>query len=62
MMLGEAEKALTMEQELRAKGILARAIRPPTGPPGGSRSRFNLSATHLEADGDQALTAIRSAM
>jgi len=62
MMLGEAEKALTMEQELRAKGILARAIRPPTVPPGGSRIRFNLSATHQEADVDQALAAIRSAM
>lgn len=62
MMLGEAEKALAMEQELREKGVLARAIRPPTVPPGGSRIRFNLSANHQEADVDQAVSAIRSAM
>ena len=60
MMLGEAELALEMEQRLRAGGVLARAIRPPTVPPGSSRIRFNLSAGHQPADVQQALDAIRT--
>ena len=60
MMLGEAEVALDMEKRLRAGGVLARAIRPPTVPPGSSRLRFNLSAAHQPEDVQQALDVVRA--
>ena len=60
MMLGEAELALEMERRLRAGGVLARAIRPPTVPPGSSRIRFNLSAGHQASDVEQALAAVNA--
>jgi len=60
MMLGEAEVALDMEKRLRAEGVLARAIRPPTVPPGSSRLRFNLSAAHEPDDVQQAIDVIRA--
>lgn len=58
LLLGEAEVALTMEHELRAAGVFAKAIRPPTVPPGTSRIRFNVMATHDEADIDRVVAAV----
>ena len=49
-----------MEKRLRAGGVLARAIRPPTVPPGSSRLRFNLSAAHEPDDVQQAIDVIRA--
>ena len=48
--VGTAEAALAVEARLRAGGVLAKAVRPPTVPEGTSRIRFNLMATHSEAD------------
>jgi 8-amino-7-oxononanoate synthase len=45
-MVGDATAALTLATTLRAQGILAVAIRPPTVPQGTSRLRFALSAAH----------------
>ncbi len=58
MLLGEAKTALEMERRLRAAGVLAKAIRPPTVPEGTSRIRFNVIATHGPADIEQILEAI----
>ena len=57
VLLGEAEAALTMERELHAAGVFVKAIRPPTVPPGSSRLRFNVMATHDESDIDRVLAA-----
>ena len=51
-MVGDARDALALAAALRARGVLAVAIRPPTVPAGTSRIRFALSAAHTEADID----------
>ncbi|AZG08420.1 8-amino-7-oxononanoate synthase [Pigmentiphaga sp. H8] len=48
--VGEAGAALALSDGLRARGLLAVAIRPPTVPMGTSRLRIALSAAHDEAD------------
>lgn len=58
MRLGEPESALRMERRLRSAGVLAKAIRPPTVPVGTSRVRFNVMATHSEADIDHVVAAV----
>jgi 8-amino-7-oxononanoate synthase len=50
ILIGDAALALEMAQELLAQGIFAVAIRPPTVPPGTSRIRTSLMATHTQAD------------
>jgi 8-amino-7-oxononanoate synthase len=49
-MVGDAEAALALAAAVEADGVLAVAIRPPTVPPGTSRLRLALRATHSEAD------------
>ena len=46
VLLGEEHRALEVANELRARGMLVPAIRPPTVPPGSSRLRITLSALH----------------
>ncbi len=58
--IGSAEAALSLADALRAQGILAVAIRPPTVAAGTSRIRFALSAAHGQADIAQLLAAMRS--
>ncbi len=48
--VGTEQAALDLSAALRARGILAVAIRPPTVPPGTSRLRLTPSATHTDAD------------
>jgi 8-amino-7-oxononanoate synthase len=60
ILAGAPEHALAMAARLRELGILAKAIRPPTVPPGTSRIRFALSAAHTEAHIDAALAALRA--
>jgi 8-amino-7-oxononanoate synthase len=48
-MVGDAAAAVALAEALRARGILAVAIRPPTVPAGTSRIRFALSAAHDDA-------------
>ncbi|MFB3785643.1 MAG: 8-amino-7-oxononanoate synthase [bacterium] len=49
VILGGSERAVRCSQALLAKGIVAKAIRPPTVPEGTSRIRLSLCAAH---DGD----------
>jgi 8-amino-7-oxononanoate synthase len=60
-MVGEAGEAVDLAGRLRAAGVLAVAIRPPTVPNGSSRLRFALSAVHGEADLARLIAAIRAA-
>jgi 8-amino-7-oxononanoate synthase len=60
VILGAPDRAIAVASRLRELGILAKAIRPPTVPPGTSRVRFALSAAHTEAHIDAALAALRA--
>jgi len=57
--IGEAQDAVRLSEALAGRGIVASAIRPPTVPPGTSRLRLALRATHEPEDIEQLLAAIR---
>lgn len=61
VLVGEAEAAMALSAALTEKGLLAAAIRPPTVPPGTSRLRIALRATHSEGDIAALIDAIRGA-
>jgi len=58
LVLGEPGRALEVAAQLRERGVLAKAIRPPTVPKGTSRLRFAVTAAHSEAQIDRALEAL----
>ena len=49
ILVGDSAQAVRLSQQLRARGLLVTAIRPPTVPAGGARLRVTLSAAHTEA-------------
>jgi 8-amino-7-oxononanoate synthase len=55
---GEEAAALTAAGALLERGLLVPAIRPPTVPPGTSRLRVTVSATHTDAQVDALLHAL----
>ncbi len=59
VILGEPERAIEASRALRSRGLLVKAIRPPTVPEGTSRLRFCLSAAHTEGHVDLALEGLR---
>lgn len=58
LLVGPADKAMTMGLALQERGVLAPAIRPPTVPEGTSRIRLTVTAAHSEEDLDQAVLAL----
>ncbi|MCA2981865.1 MAG: adenosylmethionine--8-amino-7-oxononanoate transaminase, partial [Myxococcaceae bacterium] len=58
LVLGAPEAALAASQALRDRGLLVKAIRPPTVPAGTSRLRVSLSAAHTDAHVDALLDAL----
>ena len=50
IVVGENAKALALAERLRASGILAVAIRPPTVPQGSARLRLSITLDHSEND------------
>jgi 8-amino-7-oxononanoate synthase len=60
VLVGDNNKALTMSAQLRQRGILVIAIRPPTVPQNTARLRVTLSAAHEEADVDKLLSALEA--
>ncbi len=48
VMVGEAEATMALCERLLERGVFAQGIRPPTVPPGTSRLRLTVMATHTE--------------
>ena len=46
LVIGDAQKCMAFSERLLEKGVFAQGIRPPTVPPGTSRLRITLMATH----------------
>lgn len=59
--IGDAEKTMQMAERLFSLGVFAPGIRPPAVPPGTSRIRVTVMATHNREDLDQALSAFMQA-
>lgn len=59
IVIGETNLTLEVARRLLAEGVLAVAIRPPTVPPGQSRLRLTVMASHSQDDLDFALEAFR---
>lgn len=57
VLTGGDDRALDWSAFLERRGVLARAIRPPTVPEGGSRLRLSLSAGLSDAEVDKVLDA-----
>jgi 8-amino-7-oxononanoate synthase len=62
LMLGEAGAALRLAEQLRRRGILVTAIRPPTVPRGAARLRVTLSARHEPEHVDRLLDALAQSL
>ena len=61
VLVGESQRALEFARLLREEGIYAVAVRPPTVPPGQSRVRASVMATHTRQDLNDALDAFERA-
>jgi glycine C-acetyltransferase/8-amino-7-oxononanoate synthase len=48
--VGDAGRTMELCERLLERGVFAQGIRPPTVPPGSSRLRFSVMATHEQAD------------
>lgn len=59
IILGTPERALAASEALKAKGILAVAIRPPTVPQGTARLRLAMSASHTDAQVEMLINAVK---
>jgi 7-keto-8-aminopelargonate synthetase-like enzyme len=57
LLVGEAGACMKLSEELLSRGIFAQGIRPPTVPPGTSRLRITVMATHTEEHISRALRA-----
>ena len=53
--IGDAAKCMNFSEQLLKRGIFAQGIRPPTVPPGTSRLRITLMATHTREHIERAL-------
>ena len=60
VLLGKPAAAVAAEEHLKARGILARAVRPPAVPRGTSRIRFGVTASHEEEHLRQVAAAVES--
>ena len=59
LIIGDADKCMRFSERLLEKGIFVQGIRPPTVPPGTSRLRITLMATHTRTQLDRAIEAFR---
>ena len=61
VLVGDNRATLRLAEALRARGLLAQAIRPPTVPEGTARLRVTPMATHTRAQLERALAAFAEA-
>jgi 8-amino-7-oxononanoate synthase len=61
VIIGEPDAAMALSARLLDTGVLVTAIRPPTVPPGTSRLRATVMATHTDAEIDHAVAAFAAA-
>lgn len=61
LVLGDNERALAVAKYLRAAGVLAQAIRPPTVPAGAARLRLTVKATFSALDVDRLACLVEEA-
>jgi 7-keto-8-aminopelargonate synthetase-like enzyme len=59
VIIGDAAKCMELSERLLQRGVFAQGIRPPTVPPGTSRLRITLMATHTQAQIERALEAFK---
>ncbi|MBI2987356.1 MAG: 8-amino-7-oxononanoate synthase [Deltaproteobacteria bacterium] len=57
LIIGDTQKCMAFSERLLKKGVFAQGIRPPTVPPGTSRLRITLMATHTHEHLHRALKA-----
>ena len=55
LIVGDATQCMQLSRRLLERGVFAQGIRPPTVPPGTSRLRITLMATHTKEHLEQAL-------
>ena len=60
LMIGDANECMRLSDRLLDRGVFAQGIRPPTVPPGTSRLRITLMATHTSDQIDRALEVFAS--
>lgn len=60
LLVGDAETAFSLSQQLLAQGVYAPAIRPPTVPDGTSRIRMSVTAGHRPEQIDRVLDVLRT--
>ncbi len=59
LMVGDANRCMELSQRLLERGVFAHGIRPPTVPPGTSRLRITLMATHTAEQINQAVETFK---
>ena len=62
LLIGDAERALYISEQLKQRGLWVSAIRPPTVPDGSARLRITLTASHNRDHIDQLLLALHQVM
>jgi 8-amino-7-oxononanoate synthase len=60
VIVGEPSRALAVAAALRERGLLVKAIRPPTVPPGTSRLRLAVTALHTSDDIARLVEAVQA--
>ena len=61
VIIGPEDKTMKMSEALLKRGVFVAGIRPPTVPPGSSRLRVTLMATHSDEDIAYAVGAFEEA-
>ncbi len=59
--VGDPEQAMELCESALERGVFAQGIRPPTVPPGSSRLRFTVMATHEPAELEEAARSVGAA-
>jgi 8-amino-7-oxononanoate synthase len=62
VLINNDQRVMEINQQLRSKGFMVGAIRPPTVPAGSGRLRITLSASHSRQQIDQLLDALEACL